>query len=46
MVPSFWKRTIAINVPNIPITTFSLSDDEREDLFAYGYDAVNSFFDN
>jgi len=46
MVPSFWKRTVVINVPNIPITTFSLTDDERNELYTCGYNAVDDFYDN
>ena len=44
MVPSFWKRTIPINVKRMPITKFSLTDDERQYLYTNGYDATRDFF--
>jgi len=46
MVPSFWKRTVSLHVDNIPITQFSLSDKEKENLYLQGIQGVLDFFNN
>jgi NTE family protein len=46
MRPSFWERTIPIQVPNIPITDFSVSSLEKDIMIVNGREAVNIFFNN
>lgn len=45
MRPAFWKRTVAIYVPKIPLTQFKLNKEQKEHLFECGYQACQKFFE-
>lgn len=45
MTPSFWKRSIIIITPDYPLTKFSLTNEEKENLISVGKKYVNEFFD-
>lgn len=44
MTPSYWHRTANIVTPNYPLTDFSLSNKQKEELVKRGYDYVMTFF--
>jgi len=45
-VPGFWLRTIMINTPTYPITKFSLSKKEKQELIDLGRQQTSKFFAN
>lgn len=45
MRPSYWKRTIEVKVPNIPLTQFYLDNKTKDLLQDNGRDAVVKYFD-
>ena len=46
MTPSYWKRTINIITPDIPLTKFDLSDKEKYELVDRGKEYTEYFFSN
>ena len=44
MTPSFWKRTINIITPDYPLSDFSLSTKQKEELINVGQKYTNEFF--
>jgi len=46
MTPSYWKRTINIITPDIPLTKFNLSDKEKNELIDRGREYTRYFFSN
>lgn len=45
MTPSYWYRTINIYVPNISLTNFDITLDQKKELIICGSNAVRDFFD-
>jgi NTE family protein len=45
MRPTFWKRTVPIYVPKIPLRTFKLTKEQKEHLFDCGFHACEKFFE-
>ena len=44
MRPSYWHRSVIINVPNIPLTQFHVSKDDKNLMIANAESASNAFF--
>lgn len=44
MTPSYWIRTINIVTENYPVTQFSLTDKQKQDLFLAGQRDTDEFF--
>ncbi|GAI98359.1 unnamed protein product, partial [marine sediment metagenome] len=45
MTPSFWKRTVNLVTPDYPLTDFSLTNEQKEELINIGERYTNEFFD-
>jgi hypothetical protein len=46
MTPSFWKRSIMIITPDYPLSKFTLTTQEKENLINLGEQYVIEFFDH
>lgn len=44
MTPSYWIRSIILITPNYPITTFTLTSSQKDELITVGQNAVDIFF--
>lgn len=44
ITPTYWHRSVIVNVPNIPITQFDVSSQQKNTLIKCGYDSCNNFF--
>lgn len=44
MRPGYWKRTISVHVPAIPLFKFKLTKEEKETLYKNGIDATKKHF--
>ena len=45
ITPSFWSRTIALRVPNIPLTHFSITSEQKKHLIECGYNSCKYFLE-